>query len=526
MSKLIKDLLSKAFFPNAPASLPFGDMLNGVFFRPRADNYDFPMHGPNAIRFVEALVEGEPTAEPGLIRAADEQQRKEARNMYINSYADIMAAVGVNLGESTAAKDKKKIAELLKIAALYHDIGKFIRRANHPPIGSNLVRNFEEGERRRLVDALVYEGESAAEAESAKHNRFSLIASIIQHHDKFGVACSGEAGLPIFSDILYFTSNERHRGGIKKNITAVMLMNLADIAAVCTADKKTKDQSILIANAISDFRAGKQLEGIFKGKDESALLDDLIALCKQPSSCLGIGARKISQVLSDWEVLIQAVDDESVLGNRVRMKSRLLELERNPARTIQRVLRLLEESLATTGCERLLEYATPSSVESVLVGTLGAHQFQSFCEQFATVVKLDYGLSFFQAITCACARKRLYEKYSLDLNRRNGLQWKRLTQEEAGRLLSLGTNPQLILTELVGELATLFAQVIEGLLARYEGVLDYRSLSPHRFGFQMRDLTEDDRIRDTIIDLLCIQEHKDPMALTWIVDEVTIWSMD
>jgi hypothetical protein len=34
------------------------------------------------------------------------------------------------------------------------------------------------------------------------------------------------------------------------------------------------------------------------------------------------------------------------------------------------------------------------------------------------------------------------------------------------------------------------------------------------------------KIRDTIMDLLCIKQHKDPIALTWIVDEVTVWSMD
>jgi hypothetical protein len=42
----------------------------------------------------------------------------------------------------------------------------------------------------------------------------------------------------------------------------------------------------------------------------------------------------------------------------------------------------------------------------------------------------------------------------------------------------------------------------------------------------MRDLTADPKIRESIIDLLCWQDSKDHVALTWIADEVTIWSMD
>jgi hypothetical protein len=42
----------------------------------------------------------------------------------------------------------------------------------------------------------------------------------------------------------------------------------------------------------------------------------------------------------------------------------------------------------------------------------------------------------------------------------------------------------------------------------------------------MRSLVIDHKVRDIMLNLLCIEEHRDPIALTWLVEEVTIWSMD
>ena len=68
--------------------------------------------------------------------------------------------------------------------------------------------------------------------------------------------------------------------------------------------------------------------------------------------------------------------------------------------------------------------------------------------------------------------------------------------------------------------------VLQGHVTRYAGVLDDASANPRRFGFQLRDLTGDSKIRGAIIDLLCVQPGKQPIALTWIEDEISIWSMD
>jgi HD domain len=512
-------LLTQDFFPIPAKEIPYGTFIEGIFFNPINDNLDYPIHGPNVIRLTKGLLNvGKGDLPPGLFK-------DDSVQLILGNYSFIMEALGVNLKNKQINNEYIKTIELLSIAALYHDIGKHIRRANHPQIGANLVRNFNQVEQQKLVEALRFDGD--ADDSDSKHNRFALITSIIQHHDKFGVVSTGEGGLPIFSDILYFTSDQSSKEGIIKNITSVMLLNLSDIAAVNTANAGNKKKSLEIAREVFDIRNKKQNGKNTNGSNEKEieLLTQLTEICKQDESCLGLDGRKVSNVLDDWKAVVQAIDHKNVQGNRVQLKQQLLWLEKNPARAIQRILRLIQEAALTTNSKELVDikYISPTSVESVLVGTLGAHQFQSFCEQFATVVKLDYGLNFFKAILCATVRKAIHQEYEIKQNSEKKLSWNRLNDDEKVLFLGLSDYKK---SELARKITVLFIKVLESLVGRYAGVLNFTSLTPRRFGFQMRDLTLDEKIRDTIIDLLCIQEAKDSIALTWIVDEVAIWSFD
>lgn len=429
-----------------------------------------------------------------------------------------MEALDAKLGKDTATS-RDKVLDILRVAALFHDVGKIIRRANHPPIGANLLRNFDENQRQRLVNILTYDNDPPES--DAMHNRFSLITSIVQHHDKFGVVSTGEGALPLFSDILYFTSDSSTMPGIKKNITSVMVLNLVDIAAVSTANRDQQSKALELARAIGNIRKTNDDQG----DREEQLLGELVELCRTPGICLGLDADKLLKVLDDWSVLMGVLDHEHVQGNRVKLKQQLLDLERNPSRAINRILRLLQESAKTTNCDVLMDgkFMSPTSVESILVGTLGAYQFQTFCELLATVAKLDYGLNFFKAILCACVRKSIYEDFRCSSQDPKEKPYNKIT---AAELVMLKQLPDEAKANLSGKITTLFIRVLEGMLNRYIGVLGYSTPNPRRFGFQMRDLTLDHKIRSNILDMLCIQEHKDPIALTWIADEVTIWSMD
>jgi hypothetical protein len=519
--QFVQEFLTARFFPNS--GIPFGDMLSDVFFDPISDNKDYPIHGPNVVRLTRTLVDCD-LDQPGLIKPAS--ARGDVKALYLSYFPSIMDCLEAKL-ENKSSERRERLRELLMVAALYHDIGKTIRRANHPQIGANLIRNFDERQRKFLVDSLAYPGESPNS--DSKDNRFSLISSIIQHHDKYGVVSTGEGALPIFSDILYFSSNPDALAGIRKNVTSVMLMNLADIAAVSVAPEETRDRVRKLANQVAALRSGHaeiaaatttSTAGTGTGelRSEPEILTEIGEIVQTDACCLGLSADKMANVLADWKILIDSIDDGEVKGNRVALKLRLLHVERNPARTIRRILRLLLEASSVTGAASLQAYMSPTTVESILVGTLGPHQFQTFCEQFATVCKLDYGLNFFRAIMCACARLALRQD-SVESAR----SWGKLTNDESEALETLSEKDKSVLAD---QVTILFVRVLSSLVGRYVGVLDHSASHPRRFGFQMRDLTLDGKIRESIVRLLCVEDQKEPIALTWIADEVTVWSMD
>ena len=415
-----KSLFCYDYFPLPPGPTPFSTILNDVFFNPANDNQDYPIHGPNVIRFVELLLTCRLETDHGLLVGANKDQ---AIITYQRYYPKILEALDIPF-DLKARPELGKVLALLKVAALFHDLGKVIRRANHPQIGVNLLRSFDEEQSRLLLDYLVYEDDEPDAL--SKYNRFSLLASIIQHHDKFGVVSTGEGALPIFSDILYFTSNKGAIPGITKNVTSVMLLNLADIAAVCTVvDKKP---ALDLATSIYRLRHDDFPLPPHAGKTEKELTDQLLNLCRCTDTCLGLVPEKLSIVLEDWDILISAVKETQ--GDRTLLKQNLLNIEQNPSRGILRILRLLNEAALTSGAPNLLSYITPTSVESVLVGTLGPQEFQSFCEQFATVVKLDYALDFFKGMLCACIRRELNTNYKIDFPLNSDATWKKLSDDE------------------------------------------------------------------------------------------------
>ena len=530
-----KDFLSQGFFPKPVTdSIPFGEQLNHLFFNPLGDNLDFPVHGPNVVRLSHALILGK-VDEPGLLSGTRDEcdQSEITLQTVLNKVRDEMEVQDRSL--------LLKTVDFLEIAALYHDVGKTIRRANHPQIGANLLRNFDPNQRELLVDALEEKSKDAKHG--AGSNRFSRICSIVQHHDKFGVVSTGEGALPIFSDILYFASDKRLLPGILKNVTQVMLLNLADIAAVNRIqDDSQKLLALRLALRVGEIRGvtsearmvtsfSEELKDDEKAKasakqfredyaTEERAIAKLSEICKQPSSCLGLRLRKIQNVFEDWKELIQAIKSESVQGNRGQLKLRLLYIEENPARAITRILRLLHEAAEGTMHDPfepnpIAKFLRPTSVETVLVGTLGAHQFQTFCKHFASVAKLDYGLDFFKAVLCACIRKEVKAT-------KIGV-WSRLTSDEAELLKNL---PEKQVGDLAENAILSFVKVLECLVNRYTEVLDCNGTQPRRFGFQLRDLTRDTKIREKIVELLCGKPTTEPAGLTWIADEVTIWSMD
>ena len=278
---IFTDIFCKNYFPkDASHKIPFGEQLNQLFFNPLGDNEDFPVHGPNVVRLARSLIQG--NQEPGLLSGNDDEVQQSQITIQ-----QLLAKVRDEL-KIQKAGDWLKTAEFLKWAAIYHDIGKTIRRPNHPQIGANLLRNFDPSERQALVDAL--QDTEVTHQLSSGSNRFSRICSIVQHHDKFGVVSTGEGALPIFSDILYFSSDKNSLDGILKNVTQVMLLNLADAAAVNRVQETSKKYlSIRLALRMGEFRKLTSEERLFASfkkelKDDTQATDKVKEFREQYSS--------------------------------------------------------------------------------------------------------------------------------------------------------------------------------------------------------------------------------------------------
>ena len=503
MSIFPYDFFISDFFPKA-TDIPFGKQLNSLFFKPRSDNHDFPIHGPNIIRFAKSFLREAKKLDLNSVKCS-----KESQHLFLTKHENMLKLMEVDSNEHSL----QKAEEFLAICALYHDIGKVIRRENHPQIGANLLINYDDRERENLVNALGTTLDSSSQ--DSKRNRFNLIVSVIKHHDKFGVVSTGEGGLPIFSDILYFWSEESKMDGILKNLTTVMLLNLADIAAVCTAQRNRRNDALEFARKIWDLRSQNNLQNNFECEEN--IFNEWKQIYQEPDYYLGISNQAMSDVLNDWEILINAIQENEVGGDRLRLKNRLFELERNPARTIKRIIRLIRTTLSTVGADSLTEYVTITSVEPILVGSIGSFQLQNFCDQLATVVKFDYGLKFFKVLVCTCIKKyidTLSDEKSPDYE---------LSAEEKNTVKDLSTSQQRAIVE---ELTVLIIRVISSLIGKYTGIIGSFSGSNRRFGFQLMGLTSDKTVLSTIMQLLCIRNNKEFAALTWIGDEVPIWTMD
>jgi hypothetical protein len=520
----MKDVVWENYFPSTSA--PFSEMLDDLFFSNTRDPR-YPIHGPNVVRFAKALFNYSPE-QLGLFKTED------AARTYHGYHTDVLRGLlEVDKKDPLPLKSEEyaAIEDLLILAAIYHDIGKFIKLAKHPDIGANLVRYYDDEQKQHLMEFLSHSSDKEAEREEKRQNRFAQLASIIQHHDKFGVVSTGEASYPIFSDILYFNSDESKLLSIKKNVTAVMLLNLADIAAVNKASGSDRSDILDLVKKIALHRKGKELE------DVSKKLEGIVQLISKKESCLGLSERKTRNVLKDWKALIE--DIEAAKGDRTVLRERLIKKAQNPAATIERIHRLIIESVEV-GTDDEFDDAwliSTSAIEMILLSRLGTYKFQNFCETFATVIKLDYGLRFFMSIFCACTRKAIFPdpkdymeahkkafSYISPEEKEKGLvAAEKLTPDERAKWQALEAKGQ---SAIVDRVAHLVVRVLEDMVSRYAGVFNVGAQPARRFGLEMGDLSQEKNVWESIISQLCLEEGKETFALSWMIDEVTIWSFD
>lgn len=321
--KLNLDPLNIEICKNAPFYEELYDIFNSNRTNEKGkSDIILPSHATYVVKFAEDLI-GE---DYSLLLKSDQDT-----NRFINLKKSIFSNFDSNLLN-------KGNSEFLKIAALFHDIGKYIEVDNHPQIGLYLIRDFFPSKRQELIDSIGME-------------LFALLCSVIQHHDKFGVSQTGEASLSVFADIPYHASCYETIKGVKRNFSFVCMCNLMDIAA-----------------------SGHIVSNKFKP--------------------IQLSTRTINLVTDDWKILMQAIEESK--GERENLIKILVDEDRKSHRVINRIERLLKSS--TVHLKRIQETIDIDYLTIMVPMTLQSN-FDEFANGFAHIVKLDYGLRFFRILS-------------------------------------------------------------------------------------------------------------------------------
>jgi hypothetical protein len=185
--------------------------------------------------------------------------------------------------------DRDGFHGLLRLGALYHDIGKYIIKERHPTIGWYVAEYIDPKEKAHLRQVLAERDEY-----------FQLLLTIIRDHDQFGVLSTGEASYPILlraARPVLSTLQPQHV------LSALMMCNLADMVGTFRVDGQAVDR--LVHDWEWMLRALKECEL------SGANLDELVF--KQASEVTSVSERI-------WRLLVEASrrfpERKKELGNK------------------------------------------------------------------------------------------------------------------------------------------------------------------------------------------------------------------
>ncbi len=352
------------------------------------------------------------------------------------------------------------IEGLLRICALYHDIGKLISVERHVSRGLHLMRDVRD-EQRQEIESLFDDFPTRRE-----------FWAILRHHDIFGCLCTGEASLPAISAMISWSyPNDMTKGidsRISTHLACLLWLNIADVSA----------------------RLHKKF-----GK---------------------LTVYEAERYITDW-MEIQSFLEEGKGGPRRATRERfngwLFETASHVDRTIERITRLV------TTCYHVETARTPPVNVKALVEeelqALHGPRLERFCHNFACFTKADYGLRFF-----SCLMKSILLHNGV-LKRVDGKEMWEVPEDKNLRVVQprLGRNQDRILQamrSMVSDTCLILSRIVE----EYEHLVDSSQHASRRLGIDMSGLMRPPETGWAICQAL---EDRYSRALWWITDEVSVW---
>lgn len=190
-------------------NLPFGEQLKTLGASEE--------HGAHIRKVVECM--NDLLSKPPINALCDANTK--ASQDYVRLFLDVCGEIQGNNGIfSRWDIGQEHVTQFLRIAALYHDIGKFIQRDRHPTVGYYHVT---------LVEQQSKDHEDAENLEKMLGERLHrILCDMIRYHDLFGVVGTGEGSAPVLIDTLPFRSRSVEE---QQTILSLLLfLNIADIS--------------------------------------------------------------------------------------------------------------------------------------------------------------------------------------------------------------------------------------------------------------------------------------------------------
>jgi len=248
---------------------------------------------------------------------------------------------------------------IIRAAAVYHDIGKWIVKQRHPTEGYYLLKYLFPPEEKKFQHMV---GSDA----------FQLLVSVIRDHDKFGIVSTGEASLNVMVDFLNPAKTEVEF--YEMAIVALMLTNFCDIA-------------VSVKGGISRLQAEWIVSDV----------DRILHAIRE-----GAGKR-----LDISRILLKMDSEASNVTHRI---ARLVDASCKNARQEQQ--RLSKDENADEDYKEDQWAAVPfDRIASIVSDKLQVHflgsAYQQFCTDFAHYCKFDYALYFFGEVARQLNLKRI-----------------------------------------------------------------------------------------------------------------------
>jgi hypothetical protein len=277
------------------------------------------------------------------------------------------------IGDDDATIEKEQImSHLVRMVALYHDIGKRIAKARHPDEGYFYLKNVIDEKTKKDIKEYIcdFEIKPPIKSESEKKIKEKLASEIwdvflmvIRYHDCPGVLGTGEASLGLLVDSLSY-----HTTSINKQELILILMGFTNIV----------DSSASIGQKGPKLgETGGMNKEIIKN-----ILDDL-ALFRY------VLKEKASQNLG-YLRFNKDDPDRFKYVDKMKLEEEIFRVEKAEYRTVGRIERLLKERAS----EDLKKQVGKDVIREAMVGALGHTNIQEFCRRLAAVVKLEYMLDF------------------------------------------------------------------------------------------------------------------------------------